>query len=183
MDTTISSDIREDLAPTGVLRASVNLGNPVLAHGAPDSPSGVTIDVSRELAARLDVPLELSCFQAARHSFEAMKEGLGDICFLAIDPAREDVVAFTAAYAVIEAVFIVPEGAPVRTLTDVDQPGLRVGVKKGSAYDLFLTRELTQAEIVRGSDGVAVFSEQQLEVAAGIRQPASDFAARHHMRW
>ena len=111
MDPTISSDIREDLAPTGVLRASINLGNPVLAQGAPDSPSGVTIDVSRELAARLDVPLELSCFQAARQSFDAMKEGLGDICFLAIDPARQDVVAFTAAYAVIEAVFIVPADA------------------------------------------------------------------------
>lgn len=182
MGTAISSDIRDDLAPTGALRASINLGNPVLAQGTPDSPSGVTIDISRELAARLEVPVHLTCFRAARHSFDAMKQGLADICFLAIDPAREDVVAFTAAYAVIEAVFVVPEDAPIHTLTDVDRPGLRVGVKKGSAYDLFLTRQLTHADIVRGSDGVAVFSEQHLEVAAGIRQPASDFAARHHLR-
>jgi polar amino acid transport system substrate-binding protein len=111
-----------------------------------------------------------------------MKQGLADICFLAIDPAREDVVGFTAPCAVIEPVLVVPEDAPIHTLTDVDRPGLRVGVEKGSAYDLFLTCQLTHADVVRGSDGVALFSEQHLEVAAGIRQPASDFAARHHLR-
>ena len=172
-------DIAGDLALTGTLRASINLGNPVLAQGTPAAPSGVTVDIANELAARLQVPAQLLCFDAARESFEAMKNGRADICFLAIDPARAGTVAFTAPYAVIEGVFAVPEDSPVTTAADVDCNGLRVGVKKGSAYDLYLSRTLKHAQVVRGTDGVAVFLEQKLEVAAGIRQPVEDFAAAH----
>lgn len=179
MATEISSDIATDLAGAGSLRASINLGNPVLAQGTADSPTGVTVDIARELAARLDLPLELRCFHAARDSFEAMNQGQADICFLAVDPAREATVAFTAPYAVIEAVFAVPELSPVQTVADVDRPGVRIGVKQGSAYDLYLSRHLTHATLVRGSDGVTVFEEQGLEAAAGIRQPIHDFAATH----
>jgi polar amino acid transport system substrate-binding protein len=168
-----------DLALTGTLRASINLGNPVLAQGTPTAPSGVTVDIANELGARLHVPVQLLCFDAARESFEAMQEGRADICFLAIDPAREDTVAFTAPYAVIEGVFAVPEDSPITTATDVDCDGVRVGVKKGSAYDLYLSRTLKHAQVVRGQEGVAVFLEQRLEVAAGIRQPVADFAAAH----
>jgi polar amino acid transport system substrate-binding protein len=172
-------DVRSDLAPTGTLRASINLGNPVLAQGPPAAPSGVTVDIARELGARLGVPVELVCFGAARDSLEAMKAGRADICFLAIDPAREDTVAFTPAYAVIEGVFAVPPGSPLTSSADVDRPGVRVAVKQGSAYDLFLSRTLAHAEVVRGDDGVTVFTEQQLEAAAGIRQPMEAFAAAH----
>jgi len=172
-------DVRSDLAPTGTLRASINLGNPVLAQGTPGAPSGVTVDIARELGARLGVPVELVCFDAARESFEAMNQGRADICFLAIDPAREETVAFTPPYAVIEGVFAVPEASPLTSSADVDRPGVRVGVKKGSAYDLFLSRTLAHAEVVRGGEGVTVFTEQQLEVAAGIRQPMEVFAAAH----
>jgi polar amino acid transport system substrate-binding protein len=108
-----------------------------------------------------------------------MKAGRADICFLAIDPAREETVAFTPPYAVIEGVFAVPEASPLTSSADVDRPGVRVGVKKGSAYDLFLSRTLAHAEVVRGGEGVTVFTEQQLEVAAGIRQPMEVFAAAH----
>ena len=172
-------DISEDLAPTGTLRASINLGNPVLAQGAPDAPAGVTVDIARELAGWLGVPVELICFDAARDSFEAMTAGRADICFLAVDPARAEAVTFTAPYAVIEGVFAVPDGSPLTAAADVDRPGVRVGVKKGSAYDLFLTRTLAHATVVRGSEGTAVFAEQELEVAAGIRQPVVDFVAAH----
>ncbi|QBR93796.1 transporter substrate-binding domain-containing protein [Nocardioides euryhalodurans] len=172
-------DITNDLAPTGTLRASINLGNPVLAQGAPDAPGGVTVDIARELGSRLGLPVELICFDAARDSFEAMAAGRADICFLAVDPAREETVAFTAPYAVIEGVFAVPDHSSLTSAADVDRPGVRVGVKRGSAYDLFLTRTLAHAEVVRGSEGTSVFSEQQLEVAAGIRQPVVDFAASH----
>ena len=172
-------DITEDLAPTGTLRASINLGNPVLAQGAPDAPAGVTVDIARELAGWLGVPVELICFDAARDSFEAMTAGRADICFLAVDPARAEAVTFTAPYAVIEGVFAVPDGSPLTAAADVDRPGVRVGVKKGSAYDLFLTRTLAHATVVRGSEGTAVFAEQELEVAAGIRQPVVDFVAAH----
>jgi membrane-bound lytic murein transglycosylase MltF len=95
---TSRDDLVQDLAATGVLRASINLGNPVLAQGSPSDPSGVSVDIAREVAARLDVPLELLCFDAARKSFEAMTHGSADLCFLAVDPARASEVAFTAPY-------------------------------------------------------------------------------------
>ena len=172
-------DIRSDLAPTGTLRASINLGNPVLAQGTPGSASGVTVDIAHELAARLQIPVQLLCFTAARESFEAMKDEHADICFLAIDPAREDSVAFTAPYALIEGVFAVPRDSPITTAGDVDRDGVRVGVNSGSAYDLYLSRTLERARVVRGEDGVEVFLEQQLEAAAGIRQPMEAFAVAH----
>ena len=142
------SAITEDLAPTGVLRASINLGNPVLAQGTPESPSGVTVDIAAEVAARLGIPVEFVCFDAARKSFEALTSGTADLCFLAIEPARETEVAFTAPYVVIEGVFVVPSDSPFTKPADVDRPGVRVGVKQGSAYDLFLSRTL---EIGRAS--------------------------------
>lgn len=170
-----TQDIASDLAPTGVLRASINLGNPVLAQGTPADPSGLTVDLAREIGRQLDLPVELSCFDAARRSFEAMVAGDADICFLAIEPAREAEVAFTPPYVVIEGVFAVPEGSPVRTPADVDRTGVRIGVKRGSAYDLYLTRTLQHAEIVRGEEGTAVFLDEDLDVAAGIRQPLTAF--------
>ena len=170
-------DITNDLAPTGTLRASINLGNPVLAQGTPEAPAGVTVEIARELGSRLDIPVEMICFDAARESFEAMAEGRADICFLAVDPAREETVAFTAPYAVIEGSYVVPDGSPIRSVADVDRPGVRVGVKAGSAYDLFLTRTLESASIVRGDEGVDVFVAEGLEVGAGIRGPVTAFAA------
>ncbi len=170
-------DLVTDLAPTGTLRASINLGNPVLAQGSAAQPSGVTVDIARRLGARLGIPVELSCFGAARDSFVTMVEGRADICFLAVDPAREARVAFTAPYAVIEGVFVVPEASPATTAYDVDRPGNRIGVKEGSAYDLFLSRTLRHAEVVRGAEGTTVFADERLEAGAGIRQPVLDFAA------
>src|SRR4051812_46347448 len=99
--------LAEDLAPTGALRASINLGNPVLAQGTPSQPTGVSVDVARELGSRLGLPVELVCFEAARESFAAMRSGHADVCFLAVEPAREAEVAFTAPYVVIEGVFVV----------------------------------------------------------------------------
>ncbi|MGH8967701.1 MAG: transporter substrate-binding domain-containing protein, partial [Actinomycetes bacterium] len=123
------------LAPTGVLRAVINLGNPVLAQGTAQEPSGVTVDLGRELARRLDVPVHLDCVDAARLSFAAVAEGRVDVGFLAVEPERATQVAFTEPYVLIEGVYAVPEGSPVRTTDDVDRPGVRVGVKEGSAYD------------------------------------------------
>jgi polar amino acid transport system substrate-binding protein len=171
----VPTALAHDLAPTGVLRASINLGNPVLAHGTGTAPTGVTVDISRELAARLGVPLELVCFDAARKSLEAMTDGRADICFLAIEPAREAEVAFTAPYVVLEGVFVVPGDSAIVRVEDVDREGVRVGVKRESAYDLFLSRTLEHAIVVRGDDGIEVFRELGLDVAAGIRQPMTEF--------
>lgn len=169
----------EDVAPTGTLRAAINLGNPVLAQGTPTAPSGVTVDIARALAAQLGIPVELVCFDAARKSFEAMTSGRADICFLAIEPAREADVAFTAPYVVIEGVFAVPRNSAISATTDVDRAGVRIGVKEGSAYDLFLSRTLQHATIVRGDEGTDVFCALGLEVAAGIRQPMTEFVSGH----
>jgi len=177
--TMVTGGIAEDLAPGGVLRASINLGNPVLAQGTPAEPAGVTVDIAREVGARLGVPVEFVCFDAARKSYEAMAAGRADICFLAVEPEREAEVAFTAPYVVIEGVFAVPRDSAMTTVADVDRAGVRVGVKRGSAYDLFLSRILGHATVVRGDEGVDVFRAEGLEVAAGIRQPMTEFAATH----
>lgn len=171
------TDVRADLAPTGALRASINLGNPVLAQGTAQDPGGVTVDIAREIGRRLEVPVELVCFDAARKSFEAMATGQADICFLAVDPARATEVAFTAPYVVIEGVYAVPRDSALSTVDEVDSPGVRIGVKQGSAYDLYLTRELRNATVVRGDEGVDVFLAEGLEAAAGIRQPIARFVA------
>jgi polar amino acid transport system substrate-binding protein len=175
----VSADTTRDLAPTGTLRASINLGNPVLAQGPPARPAGVTVDIARELGLRLGLPVELVCFDAAQKSFEAMTDGRADICFLAVEPAREAEVAFTAPYVVIEGVFVVPQASAITTTVGVDNDGVRIGVKKGSAYDLFLSRTLQHASVVRGDDGVDIFRDLGLEVAAGIRQPMTEFVSSH----
>lgn len=175
--TSATADISEDLAPTGVLRASINLGNPVLAAGTPEAPAGVTVDIAREIGARLGVPVELVCHDAARKSYEAMATGRADLCFLAVEPAREAEVAFTAPYVLIEGVFAVERDSPLTTVADVDGDGVRIGVKQGSAYDLYLSRTLRHASVVRGEEGVEVFRSEGLEVAAGIRQPMTEYVA------
>ena len=167
------------MAPSGVLRAAINLGNPVLAQGTPAQPAGVSVDIAREVATRLYVPVEFVCFTAARHSLEALMTGQAGICFLAIEPARETEVAFTAPYVLIEGVFAVPRQSELVTVEDVDSPGVRIGVKCGSAYDLFLSRTLRNAAVVRGAEGTEVFLTQNLEAAAGIRQPMAEFVAAH----
>jgi len=166
-----------------VLRAVINLGNPVLAQGTPQAPSGVTVDLAREVARRLGVDAALTCVDAARHSFAAVAEGRVDVGFLAVEPARAAQVAFTEPYVLIEGVYAVREGSPVRAADDVDRPGVRVGVKEGSAYDLYLTRTLASARVVRGAEGAQVFEAEGLEVAAGIRQPLTRYVeARPGMR-
>jgi polar amino acid transport system substrate-binding protein len=170
-------NVVEDLAPTGTLRASINLGNPVLAQGTEAAPRGVTVELARAVGARLGVPVELVCFDAARKSFEAMTTGRADICFLAVEPARASEVAFTAPYVAIEGVFAVPHASLLATPADVDRAGVRIGVKRGSAYDLFLTRTLRHATPVRGDEGVDVFRAEGLEAAAGIRQPLAAYVA------
>ncbi len=177
--TVATAGITGDLAPKGALRASINLGNPVLAQGTQTAPTGVTVDIAHEVAARLDAPVELVCFDAARKSLAAMTAGQADICFLAIEPAREAEVAFTGPYVVIEGVFVAGRDSDFTTAADIDRAGVRIGVNRGSAYDLFLSRTLQHASVVRGEEGVDEFRARGLEVVAGIRQPMTEFVATH----
>jgi polar amino acid transport system substrate-binding protein len=166
---------RHDLAPTGSLRAAINLGNPVLTHGTPAAPGGVTVAIAGELSRRLGVALELVCVDAARKSFTSLVDGSVDVSFLAIEPAREEDVAFSPPYLAIEGVYVVPADAPFGDASAVDRPGVTIGVKEGSAYDLYLTRTLEHAEVVRGSEGTTVLVDRAADVGAGIRQPVTAF--------
>lgn len=174
-----SADVIKDLAPTGKLRVAINLGNPVLAQGTPQAPSGVTVDLARELSRRLGVPAELIAFDAAGKVFEALKAGALDIVFLAIEPVRAAEIDFTAPYVIIEGVYLVPKDSPLTTVEAVDRPGVRIAVNKGSAYDLYLTRTLKNAVVVRGESAIELFRKERLEVAAGVKQPLAAYAAAH----
>lgn len=165
------------VAPTGTLRVVINLGNPVLAQGTAGDPRGVTVAIAHELATWLGVPLEIECVDAARDSYAAIVEGRADLCFLANEPAREEGVAFTGPYVLIEGVYVTGTDSPLRSSDEVDRDGVRIGVREGSAYDLFLTRSLEHAEIVRAKEATDVYEERGLEVAAGVRQPMADYVA------
>jgi polar amino acid transport system substrate-binding protein len=173
---TVSADVLKDLAPTGTLRASINLGNIVLAQGTAENPGGITPELARELARRLGVPVALSCFDAAGKAFEAMKAGQIDIVFLAIEPVRAAEIEFTAPYVIIEGVYMVPKDSNLKTPADVDRPGIRIGVNKASAYDLFLSRSLKNATLVRGEEGAELFIKEKLEAAGGVKQALQQFA-------
>jgi polar amino acid transport system substrate-binding protein len=175
----VSADVLKDLAPTGKLRASINLGNIVLAQGPPDSPSGVTPELARELGKRLGVPVELIAFDGAGKAFEAMKAGKVDVVFLAIEPVRAAEIEFTAPYVLIEGSYVVKKDSPLKSPADVDRPGIRVAVNKASAYDLFLTRSLKNATLVRGEDGSQIFLEQNLDALGGVKQALQRFVAKH----
>ena len=163
------------LCPTGKLRAAINLGNPILANLNPATnlPFGVSVDLAQELAKRLGVELELVVVTGAAKSVLALNEQSADVGFFAIDPLRGAEIAFTAPYVLIEGCYLVPSDSVIQTNADVDQAGVRVAVGTGSAYDLYLTRELKNAQIVREPNAagvVAAFLAQKLEVAAGIKQ-------------
>jgi polar amino acid transport system substrate-binding protein len=169
-------DVAKHLAPTGRLRVAINLGNSVLAQGTPEAPRGITPDLARELARRLGVPYEFAVFDAAGKAFEAVKAGKIDIVFLAIEPVRAAEIAFTTPYVIIEGVYMVPKESPLKAVDEVDREGVRIGVNRNSAYDLYLTRTLKKAQLVRGESGIELFISQKLEAAAGVKQPLVAYA-------
>jgi polar amino acid transport system substrate-binding protein len=175
---------RSELAPTGKLRAAINLGNTVLAQKDPagGEPRGVSVDLARELGRRLGVPIEFITYDAAGKVFDALKTGAWDIAFLAIDPARAIEISFTAPYVVIEGTYLVPADSPLRAIQDVDRDGVRVAVGNKSAYDLYLTRTLKRAQLVRvptSPGAIDVFLKDKLEAAAGVKQSLLQFAKIH----
>jgi len=171
------------LAPTGRLRASINLGNPVLARrdAASGQAVGVSVDLARALAEQLGVPVELMVFDAAAKSVEAVTGGSADIGFFAIDPLRAEGIRFSPAYVLIEGAYLVREDSPLNRNEDVDRAETRVMVGRGSAYDLYLTRELKAAQLLRAPTSPVVvdeFLKQRADVAAGVRQQLQADAAR-----
>ncbi len=177
-----SASALAELAPTGNLRAAINFGNPVLAAKSPlaGEAGGISADLARELARQLGVPIAFVPYEQAGDVVKGLQSAAWDICFLAIDPVRGADISFTPAYVVIEGVYLVPEASAVRAPADVDSTGTRVGVIVGSAYDLFLTRELKHASLVRlaGPEAViAALVAGAVDVVGGVK-PALEADAR-----
>jgi len=163
-----------ELAPNGTLRAAINFGNPVLAYqDAAGRPAGVSVDLALELGKRLGVPVELVPFDAAGKVTAAAKSNVWDIAFVALDPQRAQDMEQSTPYVVIEGAYLVRTESPIRDNAEVDRKGNRIVVGRGSAYDLYLTRAIKDAELVRTpSSGVVVeiFMKDKYEVAAGVKQ-------------
>jgi polar amino acid transport system substrate-binding protein len=171
-----------ELAPTGKLRAVINYGNPVLASRGPDGqPRGVSVDLAREMARRLNVPVEFTTVDSARFTSEILRDKKADVGFVAIDPARSADFDQTTPYVIIEGAYMVRANSPLQRNEEVDRAGTRIAVGRGSAYDLYLTREIKAATLVRTQTSAAVvdeFMKQNLEVAAGVKQQLESDAKR-----
>jgi len=181
---TLPADLVTAFAPQGVLRASINLGNPILANTDPITaqPVGVSVDLATELARQLGVPLSLAVFKTAGESVDAVTRESADVGFFAIDPVRGAGIGFTGPYVLIEGCYLVRADSPLRDNAEVDRAGTRVVVGGGSAYDLHLTRAIQHATLVRAASSQAVVDEfvrQGLEVAAGVKQQLEADARRH----
>jgi polar amino acid transport system substrate-binding protein len=171
------------LAPEGRLRAAINLGNPILAHRDPvtGDAGGVSVDLARELGRELNLEVELILFEKAARSVDAVRSEQADVGFFAVDPARAEGLLFTAPYVLIEGSYLVPRDSALRDNAGVDRAGHRVAVGQGSAYDLFLSRELRAAQVERVANAPAVLRALQggqVEVAAGIRQLLAGWAGQ-----
>jgi polar amino acid transport system substrate-binding protein len=180
---TATPELLAAFAPTGVLRASINLGNPILANTDPATgqPGGVSVDLANALAQRLGVGIELVVFDAAGKSVQAVTDERADVGFFAVDPLRGAGIAFTAPYVLIEGCYLVRDGSPIQANEEVDRDGRTVMVGQGSAYDLYLSRELKHATLLRAPTSPAVvdtFVAQGAEVAAGVKQQLEVDAAR-----
>lgn len=178
------SPLARAFAPEGRLRAVINLGNPILAGRVSESgpPYGVSVDLAQALARRLGLELEMVVVPAAGRAVETVRSGRADIGFFAVDPARSQGIEFTAPYIEIEGAYLVREASPLTRIEEVDRPGTRIMVGLNSAYDLFLTREIRQATLVRAPTSPAVVEEflrQGLDVAAGVRQQLEADQARN----
>ena len=167
-------DVIAQLAPTGTLRAAINMGNFLLVTGRTTSgdPDGVSPDMARAVAERLGVPVTLVPFAKPGDLADAAEAGVWDIGLIGAEPERAQKITFTAAYAEIQSTYLVPAGSPITTIAEVDRPGIRIAVSARSAYGLWLTANIRHAELVRVDsidESLAVFLEQKLDALAGLR--------------
>lgn len=179
----VSAALRNEFAPSGVLVVGVNYGNPVIVQKDPagGEPRGVGAELARELARRLGVPVRYVTFDTAAKAADALKQRAIDIGFLAVDPARATDIDFSAPYVDIEGTYLVRRDSPLRSIADVDREGIRVAVGDKTAYDLYLTRALKNAKLVKAPTSIAAveyFMAQKLDAAAGVKNPLAEIAAK-----
>jgi len=179
----IAQSVKDQLAPSGKLRVGINYGNAVLASrdAASGELRGVAADLARELGRRCELPVDIVAFESAGKMTAALKTGAWDAAFLAVEPGRAGEIAFTAPYLLIEGTYLIPPGSPIHALADVDRAGVRVGVSTGSAYHLFLSRNLQHGQIVKAEHPHAAFDlliDGKVDVVAGVRQALIAHAAK-----
>ena len=170
----MADNIAEQLAPTGVLRAGINMSNFLLVTGRTESgdPDGVSPDMARALAERLGVPVKMVPFPTPGELADAAADDVWDIGNIGAEPQRAEKIAFTLAYSEIEATYLVPPGSPIRSIEEVDRPGIRIAVSARSAYELWLSRNIEHAELVLAQGlGAAfqLFVDEGLDALAGLR--------------
>ena len=175
--------ILSELAPTGVLRAAINMGNFLLVTGRTPSgdPEGVAPDMAREIASRMGVPVKYVPYARPGELADAAGSGVWDIGLIGAEPRRAEKIAFTPAYVEIEATYLVPSGSPVKSIAEVDRAGMRIAVTARSAYDLWLERNIKNAQLVRSEGGDATFEQfvaDKLDALAGLRPRLLEDAAK-----
>jgi len=169
-----SADSRSDLAPTGTLRVGINRGNFLVVTQDPASGElrGIAVDLAQELGRRAGLPVEFIAYASAGKMAEAATTGAWDVAFLGAEPERRNEISFTPAYLEIEATYLVPAGSPIRAIPEVDRDGVRIAVAAKSAYDLFLSRTLQRARLMR-AEGIdasfKLFIADKLEALAGLK--------------
>jgi polar amino acid transport system substrate-binding protein len=179
----IAQTAKDQLAPSGKLRIGINYGNAVLASrdAASGELRGVAVDLARDLGRRCQLAVELVAFESAGKMAAAVKAGAWDTAFLAVEPGRAGDLAFTAPYLLIEGTYLTPAGSPIRSIADVDRAGVRIGVSTGSAYELFLSRNLRQAQTIKAENPNTTFDlliDGKVDVVAGVRQALLTNAAK-----
>jgi polar amino acid transport system substrate-binding protein len=179
----MSNAVISELAPTGVLRAGINMANFLLVTGksATGEPEGVAPDMAREIATRLGVPVSYVPYKTPGELADMAGKGAWDVGLIGAEPQRAEAIAFTPAYVEIEATYLVPPGSPIQSIDEVDRPGVRIAVSDRSAYDLWLTRNIKHAQLkrVEGLEGsYQLFVKEQLEVLAGLKPKLLEDAAR-----
>jgi len=174
MPTTVPDSLRTEFAPTGTLRAAVNYGNLAIAQKDPagGDPRGVGPDLAREVARRLGVPIAYVTYDNAGKVADAVKQGAWDIAFLAVDPERVNDIAFSAPYVQVEGTYLVRSSSPLRRIEDFDREGVTIAVGLKTAYDLYLTRHINHAKLVRSATSQAAIDEfiaGKADAAAGVK--------------
>jgi polar amino acid transport system substrate-binding protein len=176
-------DVLAELAPKGTLRAGINLSNMLLVTGksATGEPEGVSPDLARAIAERLGVGVTYVTFPSPGELSDAAGKDIWDIGLIAHEPQRAEQIAFSPAYVEIEATYLVPAGSPIRSIEEVDRPRMRIAISERSAYDLYLSRNLKHAELVRAKGiaaATALFVNEKLDALAGLRPALMADAAK-----
>ena len=170
----MSDKARAELAPTGVLRAGINLSNFLLVTGrtASGDPVGVAPDMAAAIAESLGVPIKLVPFKSPGELADQAGKDIWDIGLIGAEPQRAAVMTFSAAYVEIEATYMVPPGSPIKSIDQVDKKGVRISVSARSAYGLWLENNIKNATLMPISGLDAAFNQfrdQKHEVLAGLR--------------